>query len=170
MPGQSNKQTNIPEAERLGGTWEISQARSMRLAKSEELPGESTVEAMGARSRCLGVHREGPVKGFRKLLGGVGRRGHGVKAAPRAPQMVAGVCIARRGSGSCRRGAARKEAGQQERLWYRGPLGPRASSLAHVRFLPSSPNSEAQRHRGKNRCLVPKNFAKFFRFSVTSSL
>jgi hypothetical protein len=54
-----------------GRTWKISHARSMRLAKSEELelPGESTVEAMGERSRwCPGVRREEPaVKGFRRL-------------------------------------------------------------------------------------------------------
>ena len=128
----------------MGGTWEISQARSIRLAKSEELPGESTVEAMGARSRsrCLGVRREGPVKGFRKLLGGVGRRGHGVKAAPWAPQMVAGVCIARRGSGSGPRGAGRKEAGQQE-------SGDRA-----VARLVSSPGVEATGH-GNGKDDVP---------------
>ena len=95
----------------------MSQARSMRLAKSEELPGESTVEAMGATRRCPGARGEGPGKGFLKLPGGVAWRGDGAKAAARAPQVVAGVSIGRKGSASVgRRGAGRRK---EERLWLR---------------------------------------------------
>jgi len=106
MNGCTSKHHGSKAIRGCGRTWKISQARSMRLAKSEEeLPGESTVEAMGARSRCPDVRREGPAKGFRRLPGGVGRQGHGVRAAPWAPQLVAGVCIActRRGSGAAPR-------------------------------------------------------------------
>ena len=104
------------------------QARSMRLAKSEELPGESTVEARGATSRGPGPRGEGPGKGFLKLAGGAAWRGDGAKAAARAPQVVAGVCIGRKGSASGRT----ERAGEEEecrgwgrrgrrRLWFRGP-------------------------------------------------
>jgi len=100
----------------------------MRLAKSEELPGESTVEAMGATRRCPGARGEGPGKGFLKLPGGAAWRGDGAKAAARAPQVVAGVCIGRKGSASGRT----ERAGEEEecrgwgrrgrrRLWSRGP-------------------------------------------------
>lgn len=72
----------------------MSQARSMRLAKSEELPGESTVEeAIGAASRCpsrLGVGETS----FRKLPeGGGGLRAweEEGKAAAQAPQAIAGI-------------------------------------------------------------------------------
>lgn len=110
----------------------MSQARSIRLVKSDELPGESTVEAMGARSRRLGVRREDPVKGFRRLPGGVGRRGHGVKAAPWAPQMVAaGVCIARRdSSGASLRVGERRGGRRQGIVGLLLPLGPLVRSIA----------------------------------------
>lgn len=71
----------------------MSQARSMRLAKSEELPGESTVEAIGAARRCpsrLGVGETS----FRKLPeGGGGLRAweEEGKAAAQAPQAIAGI-------------------------------------------------------------------------------
>jgi hypothetical protein len=89
----------------------MSQARSMRLAKSEELPGESTVEAMGATSRSPGARGEGPGKGFLELPGGASWRGNGAKAPARAPQVVAGVCIDRTASASGRRGAGRRKNG-----------------------------------------------------------
>lgn len=69
----------------------------MRLAKSLGLPGESTVEAMGAGSRC--PSRPGAT-GARlpKLPDGDGVprawREEG-KADAQAPQAIAGICAAR---------------------------------------------------------------------------
>ena len=143
-----------------GRTWKISQARSMRLAKSaEELPGESTVEAMGARSRCPGVRREGPAKGFRRLPGGVRQRGHGVRAAPWAPQLVAGVCIActRRGSGAAPRVGEGKGGAEGGRTagepQVRGSLVRSIARTPNINcpavFVPSA--SATQRPRGAHR-------------------
>lgn len=89
------------------GCWEMSQARSIRLAKSEELPGESTVEAMGAGSRSPSRRPEGAGTSFRKLPEGGGAlrawREEG-KAAARAPQeeepqAIAGICATARARG-----------------------------------------------------------------------
>ena len=68
----------------------------MRLAKSLELPGESTVEAMGAGSRCpsrLGVTGTR----FPKLPeddGGLRAWREEGKAAAQAPHAVDGICAA----------------------------------------------------------------------------
>lgn len=88
----------------------------MRLAKSEELPGESTVEAIGAASRCpsrLGVS----ATSFRKLPeGGGGLRAREEeeegKAAAEAAQAIAGIVngfesserLRRESRGCCGRG------------------------------------------------------------------
>ncbi|KAF8695321.1 hypothetical protein HU200_037550 [Digitaria exilis] len=129
----------------------MSQARSMRLAKSEELPGESMAEAMGATSRGPGARREVTGEGFLELPGGAARRGNGVKAAAWAPQVVAGVCIGRRRLGGAplrvqEDGRSRGLVGK-ERLWFRG-LGLLCTTIATTVDLarPSGPVMETRIH------------------------
>jgi hypothetical protein len=85
----------------------MSQTRSIRLANSEELPGELTAEAMGTTSRNRGARLEGPGMGgtSRKALeqGGAPQprrweeEGKAVKPAQN-PQAIDGICIARQGA------------------------------------------------------------------------
>lgn len=66
----------------------------MRLAKSEELPGESTVEAMGAASRCPSRPGVGETSLRKPPEGGGGLRAWAEeegKAAAQAPQAIAGI-------------------------------------------------------------------------------
>ncbi|GJM98745.1 hypothetical protein PR202_ga15781 [Eleusine coracana subsp. coracana] len=114
----------------------------MRLAKSEELPGESTVEAMGATNRSLGARLGEPGMGATfgkppKPGGAPQQRRGGVerKAAKPAqdPQTVAGVSIARPGPplrfGEGRRGeAARWERERGAAAVAASPCGPRAAA------------------------------------------
>jgi hypothetical protein len=98
----------------------------MRLTKSDELPGESTVEAVGATSRSRGARRQDPGQGFTKLPGGAAWLGNGAKAAAAwAPQVVAGVCIGRSGGGLRfgPSGAGREEE-EGERFWFRASTSP----------------------------------------------
>jgi hypothetical protein len=103
--------------------------RSIRLANSDELPGELTAEAMGttSRSRCIrlegpgmgGTSRKAPEQGGAPQLRRWEEEGKAVKPAQN-PQAVDGVCIARQraplrfGEGQRKQEAPRR-GGERER-------------------------------------------------------
>lgn len=106
----------------------MSHARSMRLAKSEELPGESMVEAMGGgRRRSPSRSAGGAGTRARKRPGGHGARagrGEGKAAPARAPQAIAGILRS-----PPRRGSRNRREAEEDVRWRSGEREAQASLL-----------------------------------------